>query len=56
MSDVVFFYTVISNVMLVKANFPDKKIVVDSKCCSGVSVESHNEALNVMRMCHIDVI
>ena len=47
---------VISNVMLVKANFPDKKIVVDSKCCSGVSVESHNEALNVMRMCHIDVI
>lgn len=47
---------VISNAMLIKANFPNKKIVVDSKCCSGVSVESHNEALNVMKMCHIEVL
>ena len=47
---------VISNAMLIKANFPNKKIMVDSTCCSGVSVKSHNEALNVMRMCHIEIL
>lgn len=47
---------VISNALLIKANFPEKKIKVDSKCTSGVSVESYHEALNTMKMCHIDVI
>lgn len=47
---------VISNALLIKANFPEKKIKVDSKCTSGVSVESYYEALNTMKMCHIDVI
>lgn len=47
---------VISNAMLIKANFPNKKIIVDSTCCSGVSIKSHQEALNVMKMCHIDII
>lgn len=47
---------VVSNVLLSKANFPNKKIVVDSKCCAGVSVTSHQEALNTMKMCQIDII
>lgn len=47
---------VISNVLLAKAYFPNKLIVVDSSCCAGVSVKSHQEALNTMKMCQIDVI
>ena len=47
---------VVSNVLLTKANFPNKKIVVDSSCCAGVSVTSHQEALNTMKMCQIDII
>ena len=47
---------VISNALLLKANFPDKKITVDSRCCAGVTPTSHTEALNTMRMCQIDVI
>ena len=47
---------VISNVLLAKAYFPNKLIVVDSSCCAGVSVKSHQEALNTMKMCQIDAI
>ena len=46
---------VISNALLLKANFIEKKISVDSSCCAGVSVTSHNEALNTMKMCQINV-
>lgn len=46
---------VISNALLLKANFIEKRISVDSSCCAGVSVTSHNEALNTMRMCQIAV-
>lgn len=46
---------VISNVMIVKAKFPEKEIFVDSSCCAGVSPESHNNALEAMKMCHIQV-
>ena len=47
---------VISNVMILKAHFPETPITVDSKCCAGVTPESHENALNAMKMCHIDVI
>lgn len=47
---------VVSNVLLTKATFPNKKIVVDSACCAGVTIKSHEEALNTMKMCQIDVI
>lgn len=47
---------VISNVMLTKASFYDYDIVVDSSCCAGVSVSSHNNALEAMKMCHIKVL
>lgn len=47
---------VVSNTMLAKAYFPDLKIIVDEKCCAGVTVESHQKALDTMRMCQIDII
>lgn len=47
---------VVSNALLLKANFPECKISVDSSCCAGVTVDTHNHALSVMRMCQIDVI
>lgn len=46
---------VISNAMILKATFPEVKISVDSKCCAGVSVESHNTALNAMKAVQIEV-
>ena len=47
---------VISNAMIIKAAFPDIPIIVDAKCCAGVTPQSHENALNAMQMCHIDVI
>lgn len=46
---------VISNAILVKTAFPEKDIYVDSKCCAGVTVDSHEKALDTMRMCQIIV-
>ncbi len=47
---------VVSNALLLKAHFPEAPISVDSKCCAGVTVDSHNAALQTMKMCQIDVI
>lgn len=47
---------VISNAMILKATFPEVKIVVDSNCCAGVTEESHQTALNAMKAVQIDVI
>lgn len=47
---------VVSNAMILKANFPEKQIYVDSSCCAGVTVDSHNAALLTMKMCQINVI
>lgn len=47
---------VISNAMILKASFPETKITVDSKCCAGVSIESHNTALDAMRAVQIEVL
>lgn len=46
---------VISNAMILKAAFPEITVAVDSKCCAGVSVESHNTALNAMRAVQIEI-
>ena len=46
---------VISNAMILKATFPEVKITVDSSCCAGVSVESHNTALDAMKAVQIEV-
>ena len=44
---------VISNALLLKANFPEIKISVDKNCCAGVTPEKHNAALDVMASCQI---
>lgn len=46
---------VVSNALLLKANFPEVKITVDASCCAGVTPESHCAALVTMKMCQIDV-
>lgn len=47
---------VISNAMMLKAHFPETRIVVDSSCCAGVTPESHTRALEAMKMCQIDIV
>ena len=47
---------VVSNAIMIKNTLPHIKITVNSDCCAGVTPKSHNEALNVMKMCHIDII
>jgi len=47
---------VISNAMILKASFPEVKIAVDGKCCAGVTVESHQTALDAMKAVQINVI
>ena len=44
---------VISNALLLKATFPEVKIEVISSACAGVTPESHENALNAMKMCQI---
>ena len=46
---------VISNAMIVKASFPEVKVSVDAQCCAGVTVESHNNALNAMKAVQIEI-
>lgn len=46
---------VISNAMILKATFPEVKISVDSNCCAGVTMESHNTALSAMKAVQIEV-
>ena len=47
---------VVSNALILKAEFPEVKITVDASCCAGVTPESHEAALLTMKMCQIDVI
>lgn len=47
---------VVSNAMLLRAKFPNTKITVMKDLCAGATVENHNNALEVMKMCQIDVI
>lgn len=44
---------VISNAMLLKAALPEVPIVVDASCCAGVTPESHERALEAMKVCQM---
>lgn len=44
---------VVSNALVLKANFPEMEIMVDAGCCAGVTPESHQAALTTMKMCQI---
>ena len=46
---------VISNAMMIKAAFLETPIIVDSSCCAGVIPASHDNALDAMEMCQIEV-
>jgi nicotinamidase-related amidase len=46
---------VVSNALILKALNPEIKISVDPKCCAGVTPDSHNAALETMKMCQIEI-
>lgn len=47
---------VISNALILKAQFPAAEITVDASCCAGTSPSNHSAALQVMRACQINVV
>ena len=47
---------VISNVMVVKAFYPEIPLIVDAKACAGVTPESHRNALSAMKVCQVKII
>ena len=47
---------VISNALLIKSYCPEIEISVDKKCCAGVTVVSHENALEAMKMCQIKIV
>ncbi len=47
---------VVSNVLMIRANYPNIDITVDASCCAGVTPETHKAALETMKMCQINVI
>lgn len=46
---------VVSNAMLLKANFPEVDMTVDAACCAGVTPASHQAALTTMACCQITI-
>ena len=46
---------VISNAMLAKAFSPETEITVYEDCCAGVTPQSHQTALDAMKMCQINI-
>lgn len=47
---------VISNALIAKAFLPEVPVSVDPSCCAGVTPESHENALNAMKMCQIHIL
>lgn len=47
---------VVSNALILKAQFPNANITVDASCCAGVSKQTHLAALQTMKMCQINII
>ena len=46
---------VVSNALILKANFPENEISVIADCCAGVTPEAHNAALQTMKSCQINI-
>lgn len=47
---------VISNAMVIKAMAPETAVMVDQGCCAGVTLQSHKNALEAMKMCQIEIL
>lgn len=46
---------VISNALMIKAFLPEVPVSVDAACCAGVTPQSHQNALEAMKMCQIEI-
>lgn len=46
---------VISNAMILKTAFPELPVAVDASCCASVTPASHDNALQAMKMCQVDI-
>ncbi len=47
---------VLSNAILLKAAEPELKVSVDASCCAGVTPQSHQNALEAMKMCQVEIV
>ena len=47
---------VISNAMVTKAFFPEVPLFIDAKGCAGITPQSHQNALESMKLCQITVV
>ena len=47
---------VISNALLLKAFYPEIPLYVVANACAGVTPESHQNALNAMKMCQVEIV
>lgn len=46
---------VISNALLIKAKSPEVPVAVDASCCACVTPQSHQTALDAMKLCQIEI-
>ena len=44
---------VVSNALILRAQFPNSEIIVHADCCAGTTPEKHAAALEVMKSCQI---
>lgn len=47
---------VVSNVLIIKAYYPEADINVYENCCAGATIESHKAALETMKSCQINIV
>lgn len=47
---------VVSNALLLRATLPEADLVVDSRCCAGVTPQRHEAALETLRSCQVEVL
>ena len=47
---------VISNAIMIKNTLPNIPIKVTKNLCAGTTPENHNQALNIMQLCQIDIV
>ena len=47
---------VISNALLLKSYLPEVSIRVDASGCAGVTPQSHEQALEAMKMCQVEIV
>lgn len=46
---------VVSNALLIKAALPETPVRIIKSCCAGVTQESHQAALETMKMCQVKI-